>query len=76
MGEHVSVSAKIPAIYRTKLKEHGVNLNKLINEAVAEELRRLDDEEYRQLLKKAAKILQKLPEEHLIELVRAGRDER
>jgi post-segregation antitoxin (ccd killing protein) len=76
MGEHVSVSAKIPAEYRAKLKEHGVNLNRLINEAVAEKLRRLEDEEYQQLLKKAAKILQKLPEEHLIDLIRTGRDER
>lgn len=72
----MSVSAKIPAEYRAKLKEHGVNLNRLINEAVAEKLRRLEDEEYHQLLKKAAKILQKLPEEHIIELIRAGRDER
>ena len=76
MGEHVSVSAKIPAEYRAKLKEHGVNLNRLINEAVAEKLRRLEDEEYQQLLKKAAKILQKLPEEHLIDLIRTSRDER
>ena len=76
MAGHVSVSAKIPAGYKAKLKEHGVNLNRLINEAVAEELHRLEDEEYRQLLKKAAKILQKIPEEHLVELIRAGRDER
>ena len=76
MTDHVSVSAKIPADYKAKLKEHGVNLNRLINDAVAEELHRLEDEEYRQLLKKAAKILQKIPEEHLVELIRAGRDER
>jgi len=76
MTEHVSVSAKIPAEYKAKLKEYGVNLNRLINQAVAEEMRRLEDEEYRQLQRKAAKILQKIPEEHLVELIRAGRDER
>jgi|APIni6443716594_1056825.scaffolds.fasta_scaffold2469787_2 hypothetical protein len=75
MGEHVSVSAKIPAEYRAKLKEHGVNLNQLINEAIAEKLHRLEDEEYQQLMNKAAKILQKLPEEHLNELIRSSRDE-
>ena len=72
----VSVSAKIPAEFKAKLKEYGVNLNRLINEAVAEEMRRFEDEEYRQLQKKAAEVLQKIPEEHLVELIRAGRDER
>jgi hypothetical protein len=75
MSEHVSISAKIPAEIRAKLKEHGVNLNRLINEAVAEKLHQLEDEDYQQLLKKAAKILQKIPEEHLNELIRTGRDE-
>jgi post-segregation antitoxin (ccd killing protein) len=76
MTGHVSVSAKIPAESKAKLKEHGINLNRLINEAVIQEIRRLEDEEYRQLLKKAANVLQKIPEEHLVELIRTGRDER
>ena len=76
MTGHVSVSAKIPTESKAKLKERGINFNRLINEAVVQEMRRLEDEEYRQLLKKAANVLQKIPEEHLVELIRTGRDER
>jgi post-segregation antitoxin (ccd killing protein) len=75
MGAQATVTAKIPAEHKAKLKEHGVNVNKLINEAVAREVRRLEDEEYRRLLKEAARILQKVPEDHLVELVRKSRDE-
>ncbi len=76
MGDQATITAKIPIDYREKLKKHGVNVNKLINEAVAREVHRLDEEEYQQLLKEAAKILQRIPEEHLVELIRTGRDER
>ncbi|HEX9916033.1 MAG TPA: hypothetical protein VGB32_14050 [Candidatus Bathyarchaeia archaeon] len=53
-----------------------MNVNRLINEAVAREVRRLEDEEYRRLLKEAARILQKVPEDHLVDLIRKSRDER
>lgn len=72
----MTVTAKIPAEHKAKLREHGVNVNRLINEAVAREVKRLEDEEYRGLLKEAARILQKVPEDHLVELVRKSRDER
>jgi post-segregation antitoxin (ccd killing protein) len=76
MGAQATVTAKIPAEHKAKLREHGVNVNRLINDAVAREVRRLEDEEYRSLLKEAAKILQKVPEDHLVELIRKSRDER
>jgi post-segregation antitoxin (ccd killing protein) len=76
MGARATVTAKIPAEHKAKLREHGVNVNRLINDAVAREVRRLEDEEYRSLLKEAAKILQKVPEDHLVELIRKSRDER
>ncbi len=76
MGEQATITAKIPLEHKEKLRKHRVNINRLINDAVAREVRRLDEEEYQVLLKEASKILQKIPEEHLIELVRSGRDER
>ena len=39
------------------------------------ETQQIEDEEYRRLLKEAAKILQRMPEDHLVELVRKSRDE-
>ena len=76
MGEQATITAKIPIEHKLKLRKHGVNINRLINEAVAREVQRLDDEEYQTILKEAAKILRKIPEDHLVGLIRAGRDER
>ena len=76
MGAQATVTAKIPIEYKEKLRKHSVNINRLVNEAVAREVRRLDEEEYQAILKEAAKILQKIPEDHLVELIRASRDER
>lgn len=76
MGEQATVTAKIPVEHKEKLRKHGVNINRLINEAVAREVHRLDEEEYQAILKEAAKILRKIPEDHLVGLIRAGRDER
>jgi len=39
------------------------------------EEQQLNDEEYRRLLKEAAKILQRAPEGHLVGLIRKSRDE-
>lgn len=76
MGEQTTITAKIPIEHKEKLRKHGVNINRLINEAVAREVNRLDEEEYQAILKEAAKILRKIPEDHLVGLIRAGRDER
>jgi len=76
MGTHTTITAKIPVEHKAKLKEHRVNINRLINEAVAREVQRLEDMEYQKLLTKAAKILQKAPEDHLVGLIRSSRDER
>ncbi|HUV33634.1 MAG TPA: hypothetical protein VMW22_01790 [Candidatus Desulfaltia sp.] len=76
MGAQTTITAKIPAEHKAKLKEQGVNINRLINEAVAREVQRLEDMEYQEILTKAAKILQKTPEDHLVGLIRSSRDER
>ena len=76
MGEQATITAKIPVEHKEKLRKYGVNINRLINEAVAHEVHRLDEEEYQAVLKEASKILQKVPEDHLVELIRSGRDER
>ena len=72
----MTVTAKIPGEYREKLRRHGVNINRLVNDAVEREVRRLDEEEYRKMLGEASEILKKIPEDHLVGLIRTGRDER
>ena len=74
MGERVTITAKIPAEHKEKLRKHGVNINRLINDTIAREVHRLDEEEYQALLKEASKILQKIPEDHLVKLIRRGPD--
>ncbi|MCX6649223.1 MAG: hypothetical protein NTV61_07525 [Candidatus Bathyarchaeota archaeon] len=76
MGEQATITAKIPVEHREKLRKHGVNINRLINDAIAREVHRLDEEEYQAILKEASKILRKIPEDHLVALIRSGRDER
>jgi hypothetical protein len=71
----VTITAKIPVEYKEKLKKHGINLNQLINKAIARELQRIDDEEYNRLLGEASTILQRIPDEHLVKLIRSSRDE-
>ncbi|OGD55880.1 hypothetical protein A3K78_05060 [Candidatus Bathyarchaeota archaeon RBG_13_52_12] len=76
MCAQATVTAKIPVEYKEKLRKFGVNVNQLINLAVESEVRRLEDQEYRRLLGEAARILQRVPEDHLVELIRGSRDER
>ncbi len=76
MGEQATITAKIPIEHREKLRKHGININRLINEIVAHEVHRLDEEKYQAFLKEASKILQKIPEDHLVALIRSGRNKR
>ena len=72
----VTVSGKIPAEQRDKLRRYGVNVSKLIQGAVDCEIRGIEEEEIGRALDEAAVVLRKIPDEHIIGAIRAGRDER
>jgi len=76
MGNQVTVSAKIPSELKKKLNELGVNVSGLMREALQSEVKRLERQRLRKLAEDAGAILQKIPEDEIVESVRAGRDNR
>jgi post-segregation antitoxin (ccd killing protein) len=76
MGSQVTVSAKIPSELKKKLNELGVNVSGLMREALQSEVKRLERQRLRRLAEDAGAILQKIPEDEIVESVRAGRDNR
>ena len=76
MGNQVTVSAKIPSELKKKLNELGVNVSGLMREALQSEVKRLERQRLRRLAEDAGAILQKIPEDEIVESVRAGRDNR
>lgn len=45
MGEQATITAKIPIEHKEKLRKHGVNVNRLIIDAIARKVHRLSSEE-------------------------------
>lgn len=76
MGEHATVTAKIPVELKERLKNLGVNVSRLIREALELEANRLEGERIRRLAEEAGEILQKISAEELVEAVRLGREGR
>ncbi|MFP3952486.1 MAG: hypothetical protein ACLFVP_10155 [Candidatus Bathyarchaeia archaeon] len=76
MGLTETVTGKVPAIHKEKLQEHGVNISKLIRDAVEREVRRIEEEEQREALEEASRLLQSIPDQVLIDSIREGRDHR
>ena len=76
MGSQVTVSAKIPSELKKKLNGFGVNVSALMREALQSEVKRLERERLRKLADEAGAILQKIPEDELVQSVRESRDSR
>ncbi|MGD2200631.1 MAG: hypothetical protein PVJ38_03230 [Candidatus Bathyarchaeota archaeon] len=71
-----TVTGKIPVEQKEKLQEHGVNISKLIREAVEREIRRIEEQEQREALKEASHLLQRIPDQEIIDSIRESRDRR
>ncbi len=75
MGETATVSGKITKKQKEELRRYNVNVSRLIQEAVERELRQKKKERVRRALDEAAEVLRKIPDVHIIESIRTGRDE-
>ena len=76
MGKQVTVTAKIPAELKARLARLGVNVSGMIREALELEVNRVEKERLRELAEEAGEVLQKIPAEELVEVVREGREAR
>jgi len=72
----VTVSAKIRKELYEKLKRYGVPISEVIRKALEEEVRRREEKEVREALKRAQEILMKISPEEIVTAVRSSREER
>lgn len=72
----VTISAKIDRELREKLKKYGIPVNRVIRKALEEEVRRVEEAEVKKALEKMGRILEKIPPEEIVKLVRESREER
>ncbi len=76
MGKQATVTAKIPPELKERLAKLGVNVSGMIREALEREVKRVEKERLRKLAEEAGEILQKIPAEELVQVVREGREAR
>jgi len=76
MGKQATVTAKIPEELKERLARLGVNVSGMIREALEREVKRVEKERLRELAEEAGEILQKIPAEELVRVVREGREAR
>jgi post-segregation antitoxin (ccd killing protein) len=76
MGKQATVTAKIPAELKERLARLGANVSGMIREALEREVKRVEKERLRELAEEAGEILQKIPAEELVQVIREGREAR
>jgi len=76
MSHTETVTGKIPEEHKEILQKHGVNISKLIRDAVEREIQRIKEEEQKKALEEAMLTLQKIPDEEIIQTIRKTRDAR
>lgn len=76
MGGSVTVTAKVPRELKTYLSESGVNISAFIREAMEEKRRRIEAEKLGKSLDDASRILRKIPDDEIVEIIRWSRDHR
>ncbi len=76
MSATETVTGKITPQQKEILQKHGINISKLVREAVEQEVQRIKKEEQRKALKEASQVLKKIPPQELVNLIRENRDQR
>lgn len=72
-----TVSAKVPEELRQKLKEHGVEVSKVIRRALEEEATALEEMAIRKaLVEISAELKGKVSREDVVKAIRSSREER
>ncbi len=74
--EYVTVSARIRRDLYDKLKRYGVVISDVIRRALEDEVRKREEEEIMDALRKAQRTLAKIPPDEIVNAVRNSREER
>ena len=73
---YVTVSARVRRELYEKLRRYGVVVSDVVRRALEEEVRKREEEEVKEALRKAQKILAKIPPEEIAGVIRSSREER
>nr|MDO8119630.1 hypothetical protein [Candidatus Sigynarchaeota archaeon] len=76
MGDTTTISAKIPREMRQKLEQFNVPISDIIREALEHEIRKREEEKVSDNLEHARTVLKTVPNEQIVDIIRADRDGR
>ncbi len=76
MGEFVVVTGKVSRELKEKAKRLGININRVIREALKEAVRRREEELFRKSLERCANILDKVDLDRIARSIREDREMR
>lgn len=76
MGKQATVTAKIPEPLKRKLDSLEVNVSGLIRKALEQEVERAERERVQKLAEEASGILQRIPREEFVKVIRESRETR
>jgi len=75
LGKYETVSAKVPAELKKRLRELNINTSQLVREALEEEIKRREEKELKILAVKISRVLKKIPSAEITRTIRETRDE-
>jgi len=76
MSSFVVVTGKVPRKLKERAKELGININRVIREALEEAVRRREEELFKRSLERCADILNKIDVNRVVKSIREDRDKR
>lgn len=70
-----TIKIEAPRHLVERLTRRGANVEKIVRDALTREAEQVDREELQRLAEEASAILQKVPDEHIVEAIRKSRDQ-
>lgn len=76
MGKTVTVSAKVKKELKDKLQKQGISISQVVRRAIESEVKKIEEEELKNSLAEASKVLEKVNSDVLVEVIRKSREEK
>ncbi|MFP3945940.1 MAG: hypothetical protein ACOC5L_03720 [Halobacteriota archaeon] len=76
MTDYKTVSAKVDQELKEKIAKYNIKVSKVIKRALEEEVKKEEEKELKEMLKKSQKPLSRIGKNRTTQLVREGREER
>lgn len=74
MSKSTTVSAKVPTELKERAQELGINISNLTRESLRDEVEKRERELLKKQAKEAGKILEKIPREDIVKVIRETRE--